>query len=155
MARGQKSTLAISFRDRYLVAAWEDCFTGPVIDYGAYPDQHLDYFTLRDAQPTLTVAAPGSGLEGSIYAGLERLTNDLFGHRWNRKDGVELSIERCLIDANWGQATEVVYQFCRQTAHRALITPSHGRYIGAASLPFSEYLRQPGDQPQTDEPDVR
>jgi len=130
----------------YLVAAWEDCFTGAIVDYGAYPDQHRDYFTLRDAQPTLADVAPGSGLEGSIYAGLDKLTNDLFGHRWKREDGAELSIERCLIDANWGQATEVVYQFCRQSANRALITPSHGRYVGAASLPFSEYRRQPGDQ---------
>jgi hypothetical protein len=130
----------------YLVAAWEDCFTGAVIDYGAYPNQQRDYFTLRDAQPTLADVAPGRGLEGSIYAGLEKLTNDLLIRRWKREDGVELSIERCLIDANWGQATEVVDQFCRQTAHRALITPSHGRYVGAASLPFSEYRRHPGDQ---------
>ena len=54
----------------FVVAAWEDDFTGYVIDYGSYPDQRRPYFTLRDARATLSLAAPGTGLEGSIYAGL-------------------------------------------------------------------------------------
>ena len=44
-----------------------------------------------------------------------------------------LRIERCLIDANWGQSTDVVYQFCRQSAHAAIVMPSHGRFVGASS----------------------
>jgi len=57
-----------------------------------------------------------------------------------------LRIERCLVDANWGSSTDVVYQFCRQSAHAALLMPSHGRFVGAASQPFSEYKRRPGDR---------
>ena len=34
----------------YVVAAWEEDFTGYVIDYGSYPDQQRAYFTLRDAR---------------------------------------------------------------------------------------------------------
>ncbi|NJL31982.1 MAG: hypothetical protein HC898_10310, partial [Phycisphaerales bacterium] len=60
--------------------------------------------------------------------------------------GGEMRIERCLIDANWGQSTDVVYQFCRQSAHAGLIMPSHGRYVGASSIPFSEYKRKTGDR---------
>ena len=86
----------------YVVAAWEDDFTGYVIDYGAYPDQKRPYFTLRDARQTLAMAAPGTGLEGAIYAGLESLTGDLLGREWRRDDGAGMRIERCLIDANWG-----------------------------------------------------
>ena len=63
----------------YVVAAWEDDFTGYVLDYGAYPDQKRPYFTLRDARQTLATAAPGTGLEGAIYAGLETLTGELPG----------------------------------------------------------------------------
>ena len=37
----------------YVVAAWEDDFTGYVVDYGTYPDQQRTYFTLRDARHTL------------------------------------------------------------------------------------------------------
>ena len=57
-----------------------------------------------------------------------------------------LRIERCLIDANWGSSTDVVYQFCRQSAHAGIVMPSHGRFVGASSQPFSEYKRRPGDR---------
>jgi len=57
-----------------------------------------------------------------------------------------LRIERCLIDANWGQSTDVVYQFCRQSEHAAALLPSHGRYIGASSVSFTEYKPKRGDR---------
>jgi phage terminase large subunit GpA-like protein len=130
----------------YLVAAWEDDFTGYVVDYGCYPDQKRSYFTLRDARQTLSTEAIGTGLEGSIYAGLDALTSKLLDREWQRDDGAAIRIGKCLIDANWGQSTDVVYQFCRQSRHAAVIMPSHGRFVGASSLPFSEYRRRPGDR---------
>ncbi|MDD5699417.1 MAG: phage terminase large subunit family protein [Victivallaceae bacterium] len=130
----------------YLVAAWEECFSGYVVDYGVYPEQGRRYFLLRDAHPTLQDAAPGSGLEGSVYAGLETLTEKLLSREWPRDDGAMMKVDRCLIDANWGQTTDVVYQFCRQNTHAAVLLPSHGRYIGASSKPMNEYRKQPGDR---------
>ena len=130
----------------HTVVAWEDDFTGYVVDYGTYPDQQRPVFTLREVQKTLARIAPGAGLEGSIYAGLEKLTGEYLARRWRRDDGAEMRIERCLIDANWGQSTDVVYQFCRQSAHAGLIMPSHGRYVGASSIPFSEYKRKTGER---------
>lgn len=130
----------------WLVAAWEDDFTGYVVDYGAYPEQRRPYFTLRDAKRTLLTAARGAGQEGAIYAGLEALTGSLLAREWRRDDGAAMKIERCLIDANWGNSTDVVYQFCRQSPHAALLLPSHGRYVGASSVPFSEYKRKAGDR---------
>jgi hypothetical protein len=130
----------------HTIVAWEDDFTGYVVDYGAYPDQQRAYFTLREAQKTLARAAPNTGLEGSIYAGLEKLTDNYLSRRWRRDDGAEMHIERCLIDANWGQSTDVVYQFCRQSAHASLVMPSHGRYVGASTIPFSEYKRKRGER---------
>lgn len=55
-------------------------------------------------------------------------------------------VERCLIDANWGQSTDVVYQFCRQSEHAAVLLPSHGRYVGASSVPFDDYKRKRGER---------
>ena len=130
----------------YVVAAWEDDFTGYVIDYGTYPNQKRNYFTLRDARLTLASSAEGTGLEGSIYAGLESLTESLLGQEWHRDDGAAMKIERCLIDANWGHSTNVVYQFCRQSPFASVLLPSHGRFVGASSNPFSEYKRRPGDR---------
>jgi hypothetical protein len=130
----------------WLVAAWEDDFTGCVIDYGTEPDQKAAYFTLRDVRRTLAMAAPRAGLEGSIYAGLERLTDAALGREWRRDDGAMVRIDRCLIDANWGQSTDVVYQYCRQSRYAGLLLPSHGRYVGASSIPFSDYKRKRGDR---------
>ena len=130
----------------FVVAAWEDDFTGYVVDYGTFPDQKRPYFTLRDARHTLSIATKTSGLEGSIYAGLERLTADRLSREWKRDDGAMIRIERCLIDANWGSSTDVVYQFCRQSAHATIVMPSHGRFVGASSQPFSEYKRKQGDR---------
>jgi phage terminase large subunit GpA-like protein len=130
----------------YLVAAWEDDFTGYVLDYGAYPDQKRAYFTLRDAQQTLAMAAPRTGLEGALYAGLETLTGNYLSREWQRDDGAAMRIERCLIDANWGTSTDVVYQFCQQSSHSAIVMPGHGRYVGASSDSFHEHKRQIGEQ---------
>jgi hypothetical protein len=101
----------------YVVAAWEDDFTGYVIDYGTYPDQQRPYFTLRDARLTLADGHQSGGLEGAIYAGPRIADDQCLGREWRRDDGAALRIERCLIDANWGSSTDVVYQFCRQSAH--------------------------------------
>ena len=133
----------------WLVAAWSDDFTGHVIDYGTEPDQKLargSHFTLRDVKRTLARAAPRAGQEGAIYAGLERLTKAKLGKEWRRDDGAMVRIDRCLIDANWGTSTDVVYQFCRQSNYASVLLPSHGRYVGASSLPFSEYKRKRGDR---------
>jgi hypothetical protein len=129
----------------YVVAGWERDFTGYVFDYGTYPDQKRPYFTLRDARHTLATVTKTAGLEGSIYAGLEALTADLLGREWRREDGAMLRINRCLIDANWGTSTDLVYQFCRQSRFANVLMPSHGRFVGASSQPFSEYQRKAGD----------
>jgi hypothetical protein len=130
----------------WLVAGWEDDFTGYVIDYGTEPDQKTGYFSLRDMRRTLTGTTPHAGLEGAVYAGLERLIGSTLGRDWRRDDGAMVRIGRCMIDANWGSSTDVVYQFCRQSAHSAVLIPSHGRYVGASSIPFSEYKRKRGDR---------
>jgi hypothetical protein len=137
----------------WLIAAWEDDFTGFVIDYGTEPDQwgasasgRQTYFTLRDIRRTLADASPRAGLEGAIYAALERLTDATLGREWRRDDGAMVRIDRCLIDANWGQSSDLVYQFCRQSKHAGVVMPAHGRYVGASSIPFADYKRKRGDR---------
>ena len=129
----------------YVVAAWEDDFTGYVIDYGTYPDQKRPYFTLRDARHTLATAKAPVWKDRSMPASNHSPT-DLLGREWQRDDGAAMKIGRCLIDANWGHSTNVVYQFCRQSPHASILLPSHGRFVGASVNPFSEYKRRPGDR---------
>ena len=130
----------------YVVCAWDDDFTGSVIDYGTWPDQRRRYFSLADANPTLQSKFPRAGLEGCLYGGLKSLTEEYLSREFTRDDGAAMKVEKCLIDANWGQSTDVVYQFCRESAHANVIVPSHGKYIGASSKPMSEYKKAAGDR---------
>ena len=130
----------------YVVIAWAEDFTGAVIDYGSWPDQHRHEYSLADANPSIQTLFPKTGLEGALYAALSALTDECLGREWEREDGAVLKIERALVDANWGQSTDVVYQFCRQSSHAGVMLPSHGRYVGASSKPMTEYRKQQGDR---------
>ncbi|MBQ3807841.1 MAG: phage terminase large subunit family protein, partial [Kiritimatiellae bacterium] len=125
----------------YCIVAWDDDFTGRVIDYGEWPDQKRRFFTLNDANVTLQQKFPRSGLEGCLYEGLKSLTGEILGREYFRDDGAAMRIETCLIDANWGQSTDTVYQFCRESEYASVLTPSHGKYIGASSKPMGEYKK--------------
>lgn len=130
----------------YVVTAWAEDFTGAVIDYGSWPDQHRHEYSLADANPSIQTLFPKAGFEGALYAALSALADECLGREWEREDGAVLKIERALVDANWGQSTDVVYQFCRQSSHAGVILPSHGRYVGASSKPMTEYRKQQGDR---------
>ncbi len=130
----------------YVVVAWSENFTGAVLQYGAWPEQHNRMFSLSSANPTIQMKFPGAGLEGCLYGALEELVSDLLSREWEREDGALLKIERAMIDANWGQSTDVVYQFCRQSIYSGIVYPAHGRYVGASSKPMTEYRKQPGDR---------
>jgi hypothetical protein len=130
----------------YVVCAWEDDFTGYVIDYGAYPEQDTAYFTLANARIPLSAVIKGAALEGQLYGGLKALTDSLCSREWPRDDGAALRLERCLIDANWPDSTDSVYKVCRQSAYSAVLTPSRGRYVGASSTPITEWGKQEGER---------
>ena len=130
----------------WTLCAWNDRFSGYVVDYGTFPKQKRARFTLNDARPTLADAASGAGLEGQIYAGLSSLASQLFDVSYKRDNGDVIELERMMIDANWGASTDVVYQFIKDSPFRAKIYPSHGRYVGAKSTPFADYTIKRGDR---------
>ena len=130
----------------YVVAAFDEQFGGSVIEYGTYPDQRASYFSLADLSKTLQRAHPGMTLEGQLFAGMKSCCNSILGRGWYREDGVELRVSRCCIDANWGDSTEIVKKFCRESDHAAVLLPSFGRGITADRKPINEYIRHPGDR---------
>ncbi len=130
----------------YVVCGWGSDFTGYIVDYGVFPDQHKSYFSLRDVTRTLQTAFPGTGQEGAWRTGFEALCEKLLAREWKRDDGSILRISRCLIDANDGNAAQTVYDFCRQSTHAAIVMPSRGKGVTASSTPFSDYRRKPGDR---------
>jgi hypothetical protein len=54
----------------WAVVAWRPDFTGYVVDYGAWPQQKRQYYTLADAVPTIPDVV-GGGLEAQTFAALE------------------------------------------------------------------------------------
>lgn len=130
----------------WCICAWADDFTGAVVDYGAWPDQHRIRFSLSDANPTMQTKFPNAGLEGQIYGALDALFKEQMSREFQREDGAILHIEQAMIDANWGASTDVVYQFCRQSGYSSLLYPGHGRYVGASSKPMTDYKKKPGER---------
>jgi phage terminase large subunit GpA-like protein len=130
----------------WMVCAWENDFTGYVLDYGTFPDQSVDYFTLSAPLKPLSAVAPkGAGLEGRLYAGIEAACKMLFKREWKVEGGSSLPIGKIGIDANWGKSTDVVYRYCLQSPYGASVIPTHGKYYGASSIPMSDHKRKPGE----------
>lgn len=128
----------------YAVCSWDERFGGAVVDYGTFPKQNRAYFAASDARPTLADSFPGLSEAAAIYAGLKALTENLLSRAWKTEQGVEMRIDRCLIDSGWN--TDTIYQFCRQCAFAGVIYPSKGYGIGAAKVPISEWPVKPGER---------
>lgn len=129
----------------WTLCAWERDFNGYVVDYGVTPKQGRSYFQLEEAMPTLQSKYPSKTLESAIYNGLRDTTRMFFERNYTRLDGVDVDVKRVLIDANWGQTTDLVYQFIQESPFRARMNPSHGQFVGASSKPFSELRTVKGD----------
>jgi phage terminase large subunit GpA-like protein len=128
----------------YVVVAWHKDFTGYVVDYGTYPEQPQQYFTVARIRKTLQKVTGKDSLEGAIYAGLEALVDQVCGRDYKRQDGTLVRIKRCLIDAAWGAVTDLVFEFCRLSNHAAVLTPAMGRFVGASSRPLNSTKQAPG-----------
>jgi hypothetical protein len=129
----------------WAVVGWSMDFSGWVLDYDCYPEQGRPYYKLRDLQRKLGDLHPGA-IEATLHAGLQALTNRILSRLWKRDDGAEMQVGRCLIDANWSESTNVVYSFCRTSPYASVVTPSHGKYIGAATSSMAEWAKKPGDR---------
>ena len=129
----------------WVVVAWRSDFTGYVVDYGAWPEQRRQYYTLSDAVPTIPDVCPG-GFEASIFGAVTQLTGLLCGKEWARDGGGVMKIGRCLIDANWGDSRDTVYSACRQSPHSTVLIPTHGKGIKASAAPIHMWPVQPGEK---------
>lgn len=132
----------------FAVVAWDERFGGSVVSYGAYPDQGRPYFAKADARPTLLTlpAAASLSQEAAVYAGLTAVCDEVLGATYQHEEtGAAFHVERCLIDANYGPLTELVYEFCRRSTFAGTILPSHGKFVGASSAPMSTWVKRAGE----------
>lgn len=128
----------------WAVCAWAKDFTGYVVDYGVFPDQAATHWSAARPHPKLDSIVSGSS-EAQIHGGINLVLNSILGREWPKEDGTISRVNLCAIDANWGEMTDVVYDTCRRSIYAANLLPSHGRYVGGSSRPFSEYRTTVGD----------
>lgn len=128
----------------WAVMAFEPNFTGYVIDYGTWPDQKQHYFTLRGARHTISrFLGAGTAFEANLFQALLRLRTQWEKQGYMRDDGGLFPFSNVLIDANWGESTDTVYDFCRHEARDWF--PAHGKFYGAAGVQINEYKRKSGE----------
>ena len=120
----------------WMVCAWGDGFTGAIVDFGVWPDQKTNYVTLRSVKKSMKQLHPGSGFEAALLKSLEELSTEILDREYHNESGTAMNVDRCLIDANWGQSTEIIYQFCRRSQWKNILYPSHGVGITATKKPL-------------------
>lgn len=128
----------------WMVCAWEENFTGYVIDYGCFPDQRRHYFTLREITKKLSDVTKAKSPEGRLREGLAMLHAIQGARKWTRQDGVEMQIERKLYDA--GYLPDAVFQFCQESGQPGIVMPTRGYGVKATQTPFNEYAKKPGER---------
>ncbi len=127
----------------WMVVAWEDNFSGSIVDYGCFPDQRRLYFTLREITKKLSDVTAAKSPEGRLMEGLRMLHAEQLAREWKREDGSAMSIERAIVDA--GYLPDAVFQFCHESEHRGIVMPSRGYGVKASQTPFAMYSKKPGD----------
>lgn len=128
----------------WMVVAWAEDFTGAVIDYGTYPDQHRPYFSLANLTETIQAKHPIGGIEAALTAALDACEANLMGREWEREDGTPLRIDRLFKDSGWGEHTELVYEHCRRSPYAANVRPSKGRSVTSSSKAIDEWEKVVG-----------
>lgn len=126
----------------WMVVAWGKDLRGRIIDYGAWPEQARQYYTLREVTPTLRESTGADTVEAGIEAGLRRLAEWMFSKSWLSEDGRQMDCTWFGVDANWPLSTQIIYQASREWSGRLM--PFHGKFVGAAGLPMDKWKRKPG-----------
>lgn len=123
----------------YVVVAWQkSTFTGWIIDYGSWPDQKRRFYTRDNAKNTIGHQKRGASFDVALRNALEKLLLGMLRRSYLREDGVELRLERGLIDANWAESTDVVYSFLKEMKLSPTWMPSHGIGIRATQRALND-----------------
>ena len=129
----------------YVVCCFENDYTGHIIDYGAWPDQKTTNFSYMSLRDSIGKRFPGLGLEDALKAALNACCEHLLDRTWSDQSGSERSVQRLLVDANWGQSRNAIYQWARTCRWKSIAMPSHGKGIGASTEPLNaRFSKKPG-----------
>lgn len=126
----------------WMVMGFEWDFTGFVLDYGIFPEQNSPHWRMSRARPTLAMRYPKSG-DAALYKGIAELGQLLMERQWIREDGVEMQLERGLIDQ--GYEAKTVQRVIRERKWHSTWYPSFGKEFVGKMIPISQYKRRAGE----------
>lgn len=124
----------------------DDAMTGSIVDRNTFPEQHSQFFALREAKRRLANAYPGTNAQAAVEQGLMDLIAHLFSRDWKREDGLSQPLELLLIDWSDGTMDEVVARVCRTSPHKANLMPMAGVGIGPGDTPMAQFKIRPGEK---------
>ncbi|MEL6396605.1 MAG: terminase gpA endonuclease subunit [Planctomycetota bacterium] len=136
----------------WTVVAWNQQFTGHVVDYGVFPPTKRRQFTRRDLRSTLSRVyakehGTTPGREALWYWGLSRLASEVLFNRdkpWRIHGGGEMQIEQLVIDAAYGFSSSTVRKWAAEGGHAGITLPAFGkRYKGK---PIEDAKKKPGER---------
>jgi hypothetical protein len=125
----------------YCIVAWQDDFTGFVIDYGTFPEQSDRMFSLDGARKTLGRTYPGTGPDAAIQTGLETLVATYLATDFNRGAGL-MRIDRLLVDMGYKPG---IVAAVKHKAGGSAMMLYKGLGLRAGSKPMSSYARRAGE----------
>jgi hypothetical protein len=125
----------------WCACAWQDDFTGFVIDYGTFPDQKRSHFSAVTAPKRLAAAFPGMGDDGALQQGLQDLVVDLLQREWPRAGGGVLRVDRLLVDMGYKGG---IVANAKHLVGGSTMVLAKGVGIKAGGKPISLYQRKPG-----------
>lgn len=130
----------------YKVTAWDEKGNGSVINYDVYPKQKRAYFTLKDSRYSFMDLIKGGSFTENLNKALENCIPKIMDRSYFDSNGVEMKISRMLIDANWIDSKQTIYEYVRRSNYGNRLRPSHGRYFGASRSPMSEAKQKEGEK---------
>lgn len=129
----------------YCICAFNERFSGAIIDYGCFPDQFSPLVSARSPNPSLSDSFKGASETARIYAGLNVLVSKILDARFEQFDTPEkLSVSKLLIDS--GFQSETVFQFVRERTSGGVVLPSKGYSVAARRSPMAEWAKKQGER---------
>ena len=130
----------------WLVCAWQDDFTGYVVDYGTHPEQRQAHFVQGDIARrgrSMGRLYRGKGPDAAMLAGLENCVRMLLEREWPQAGGGGLlRIGKLLVDS--GYRDDIVAAVEHKVG--GVMEASKGLGITAGRKPISAYQKRPGQK---------
>ena len=115
-----------------------------VVDFGAWPDQKQNYYSLNNIRETLQRKYGEGNFEAVLRQALTDLTEHLSDeNRWQNETGDDVYLDMLGIDSGWGDYAVDVYKFCRRDPRRAILQATKGFGIKATNEAFVNAEKKP------------